>query len=56
MGGWNPGVSVFRRDGDRILRLSDADLGPFDSFCLVYHLFDLVPGADPNWNPKYSYA
>ena len=56
MGGWNPGVSVFRRDGDRILRLSDADLGPFDGFCLVYHLFDLVPGADPNWNPKYSYA
>ena len=56
MGGWNPGVSVFRRDGDRILRLSDADLGPFDSFCLVYHLFDLVPGADPDWNPKYSYA
>jgi predicted dithiol-disulfide oxidoreductase (DUF899 family) len=55
-GGWNPGVSILRRDGDRIVRLSDTDFGPFDGFCLVYHLFDLVPGADMNWEPKYSYA
>jgi predicted dithiol-disulfide oxidoreductase (DUF899 family) len=55
-GGWNAGVSTFRREGGRILRLSDAELGPFDSFCVVYHLFDLVPGADVNWEPSYSYA
>lgn len=55
-GGWNPGVSVFRRDGDRIVRLSEADLGPFDGFCVVYHLFDLVPGADINWEPSYTYS
>jgi predicted dithiol-disulfide oxidoreductase (DUF899 family) len=56
LGGWNPGVSILRRDGERIVRLSDAEFGPFDGFCLVYHLFDLVPGANPDWEPSYSYA
>ena len=56
LGGWNPGVSVLRRDGERILRLSDTEFGPLDAFCVVYHLFDLVPGADPDWEPSYSYA
>lgn len=56
VGGWNPGVSIFRREGETILRLSDADLGPFDGFCIVYHLFDLVPDSDVNWEPKYKYA
>jgi predicted dithiol-disulfide oxidoreductase (DUF899 family) len=56
LGGWNPGVSILRREGERILRLSDTDFGPFDGFCVVYHLFDLVPGANSNWEPSYSYA
>jgi predicted dithiol-disulfide oxidoreductase (DUF899 family) len=56
LGGWNPGVSVFRRDGERILRLSDAEFGPGDGFCVVFSLFDLIPDADPTWRPRYSYA
>ena len=56
LGGWNPGVSVFRRDGARILRLSDAEFGPGDGFCVVFSLFDLIPDAEPNWRPQYSYA
>jgi predicted dithiol-disulfide oxidoreductase (DUF899 family) len=56
LGGWNPGISVLRRDGDRIIRVSDTELGPGDGFCVVYSLFDLVPGSDLNWSPKYSYA
>ena len=55
-GGWWPGVSVFRRQGDKIVRLSDTELGPLDSFCVVYHLFELVPDSDPNWEPSYKYA
>jgi predicted dithiol-disulfide oxidoreductase (DUF899 family) len=55
-GGWEPGVSVFRRDGDRILRVSDAELGPMDSFCPVFHLFDLLPEGWEGWRPQYSYA
>jgi predicted dithiol-disulfide oxidoreductase (DUF899 family) len=55
-GGWWPGVSVFRREGDKVVRVADTELGPMDSFCLVYHLFELVPGSDPDWEPKYRYA
>jgi predicted dithiol-disulfide oxidoreductase (DUF899 family) len=56
LGGWNPGVSVFRRVGDRIVRLSDAEFGPGDGFCAVFSLFDLIPFEDKSWRPKYSYA
>jgi len=55
-GGWNAGVSVFRRDGERILRVSDAEFMEFDDFCVVYHLFDLIPDADMNWAPSFSYV
>jgi predicted dithiol-disulfide oxidoreductase (DUF899 family) len=54
--GFEAGVSVFRKDGDRIVRVSNAELGPFDGFCVVYHLFDLVPEADVNWEPRYRYT
>jgi predicted dithiol-disulfide oxidoreductase (DUF899 family) len=54
--GFDAAVSVFRKDGDRIVRVSKAELGPFDGFCVVYHLFDLVPDADPDWEPRYRYA
>ncbi len=55
-GGWDAGVSVFRRDGERILRVSDAQFMEFDDFCIVYHLFDLFPDADRNWQPSFSYV
>ena len=51
-----PGVSVFRRIGDRIYRVSDA---PFDEgvdFCTVYHLFDLLPEGAAGWRPQFSYS
>jgi predicted dithiol-disulfide oxidoreductase (DUF899 family) len=56
LGGWNPGVSIFRKDGDRIVRVSDSEFGDGDGFCVVFNLFDLIPDADPNWRPQYSYA
>jgi predicted dithiol-disulfide oxidoreductase (DUF899 family) len=50
MGGWNPGVSVFRRDGDRIVRVSDAEFGgEEDVFCVLFHFFDLLPNVDRAW-------
>lgn len=55
-GGWDAGVSVFRRDGERIVRLSDAGFEPWDGFNVVYHLFDLFPDADTHWEPSFSYA
>ena len=55
-GGWLPGVSVFRRDNNRILRVSDAGFGPDDDFCSLWRIFDLLPGGAGDWQPKYRYA
>jgi predicted dithiol-disulfide oxidoreductase (DUF899 family) len=55
-GGWLPGVSVFRRENNRILRVSDARFGPDDDFCSLWHIFDLLPGGAGDWQPKYRYA
>jgi predicted dithiol-disulfide oxidoreductase (DUF899 family) len=55
-GGWLPGVSVFRRDADRITRVSDTALGPGDDFCPVWHFLDLLPEGANGWSPRYSYG
>jgi predicted dithiol-disulfide oxidoreductase (DUF899 family) len=54
-GGWLPGISVFKRDGERILRVSDQQLGPGDDFCSVYHFLDMLPEGATGWRPKFSY-
>lgn len=54
-GGLRPGLSVFRRDGARILRVSDTELGPGDDFCTLWHFFDLLPAGAAGWTPKFAY-
>jgi hypothetical protein len=51
-----PGISVFRRDGKRILRVSDATFEPGDDFCALWHILDLLPGGAGDWAPKFSYS
>jgi predicted dithiol-disulfide oxidoreductase (DUF899 family) len=53
--GWLPGVSVFQRQGAKIVRVSEASFGPGDDFCTVWHLFDLLPGGAGEWHPRYRY-
>ena len=48
-GGWMPGVSVFRREGTNILRVSDTGFSPGDDFCTLWHFFDLLPGGVGEW-------
>lgn len=62
MGYWNetekvwPGISVFRKTASGIVRVSDAELGPGDDYCTVYHLLDMIPGAEaPKFTPKFRY-
>jgi predicted dithiol-disulfide oxidoreductase (DUF899 family) len=57
LGGWNPGVSAFRKDEQgRIWRLSDAEFGDdWDVYCVVWHLFDLFPDGAAEFRPRYSY-
>jgi predicted dithiol-disulfide oxidoreductase (DUF899 family) len=50
-----PGVSVFRKEAERILRVSDTQLGPDDDFCAVWHFFDLLPAGPDGWRPRYAY-
>jgi len=54
-GGWLPGISVFRKEGNRILRVSDQQLGPGDDFCSVWHFFDMMPEGWAGWRAKFSY-
>ena len=54
-GGWLPGVSVFRRDGDDIVRVADTGFGPDDDFCTLWHLFGLLPEGAAGWHAKFDY-
>jgi predicted dithiol-disulfide oxidoreductase (DUF899 family) len=55
-GGWLPGISVFKKEGDRILRVSDQRLGPGDDFCSVWHFLDMTPEGWAGWRPRFAYA
>jgi predicted dithiol-disulfide oxidoreductase (DUF899 family) len=51
-----PGISVFKRDGERITRVSDTSFSPGDDFCTVWHILDLIPEGPAGWQPKYHYG
>jgi len=51
-----PGVSVYRKDGDRIVRVSDTSFGPGDDFNCIWNFFDMLPEGADGWEPKYSYT
>jgi len=50
-----PGLSVFRMDAGRIVRVSDARSEPGDDFCSLWHLFDLLPEGADGFKPKFRY-
>jgi predicted dithiol-disulfide oxidoreductase (DUF899 family) len=51
-GGWIPGVSVFKRSGNTIARVSDTGFSPGDDYCTLWHFFDLLPGGVGDWPAK----
>lgn len=53
--GFRPGVSVFRKEDGRILRVSDTGLGPGDDFCAVWHFFEMLPEGPNGWRMKFAY-
>jgi predicted dithiol-disulfide oxidoreductase (DUF899 family) len=55
-GGFLPGISAFRRERGRIVRVSDAAWSPGDDFCALWHLLDLLPGGPAGWQPQLTYA
>jgi predicted dithiol-disulfide oxidoreductase (DUF899 family) len=54
-GGWLPGVSVFRREGRRMLRVADTGFCPGDDFCALWHLFELLPDGVRGWQAQFRY-
>ena len=50
-----PGVVVYERSGDRVLRRNSAPLGPGDPFCSVWHLLALAGRGAEDWTPQYRY-
>lgn len=50
-----PGVSVFKKQGDAILRTSFDYFGPGDMYCGLWHYLDLIP-EKLDWHPKIKYA
>jgi predicted dithiol-disulfide oxidoreductase (DUF899 family) len=54
-GGWLPGISVFQRKDKTIVRVSDAKFSPNDDFCVVWHMFDMLPTGAGDWSPKKQY-
>jgi predicted dithiol-disulfide oxidoreductase (DUF899 family) len=55
-GGWMPGVSVFKRMGDKIMRVSDTAFDQGDDFCAVWHFLDMIPEGPAGWRARFSYA
>ena len=50
-----PGVSVFHKNADgSITHVSHAFFGPGDEYCVVWHLFDLLPMGINGWEPKFN--
>lgn len=54
-GRWRPGISVFKRQGGTMVRVTDTRLCPGDDFCTLWHFFDLLPEGAAGWSPKFSY-
>lgn len=50
-----PGISVFVRDNaDTIYHVTDDRFGPWDDYCIVWNLFDLLPSGSSGFHPKFK--
>ena len=53
-GPW-PGVSTFRREEGRVVRVASSFFGPGDTYCGVWHLLALLRDGADGWGPKFEY-
>jgi len=52
-----PGVSVFQKDGTKILRVSASGFDAGEAFSSpVWHFLDLLPEGVDGWRPKITYG
>ena len=50
-----PGVSVFFKDGEKIIRVGRDNFGPGDKYCPTFPLFDLLNDGTNDWQAKFKY-
>ncbi len=50
-----PGVVLYEREGDRILRRNSAVFGPGDRYCALWSLLGLAGLEDGDWTPQFNY-
>ncbi len=51
-----PGVSTFKRTDDgKIWQVASASFGPWDDYCSLWPLMDLLPRGINSWEPRYKY-
>ncbi len=50
-----PGVVVYQRCKEKILRRNSAMFGPNDQFCSMWSLLSLAGRGTEDWTPQYSY-
>jgi predicted dithiol-disulfide oxidoreductase (DUF899 family) len=55
-GDQSPGISTFRREGTKLINIANDFFGPGDSYCAVWHLYDLLHGGADGWEPQYEYV
>jgi predicted dithiol-disulfide oxidoreductase (DUF899 family) len=53
--GLMPGVSIFQKSSGKIVRVNQAQFGPGDDFCPIWHFFELLPSGVDGWEPKDAY-
>lgn len=52
----HPGISTFVKSEDnRVYRTNATNLGPFDDFCSVWHIFAMLQSGNDIWQPKITY-
>lgn len=50
-----PGVVVYERDGDKIVRKNSGIFGPGDTYCAMWNLLGLAGLGEAEWTPQYAY-
>ena len=54
--GFMPGVSIFKKQSGKIMRVSDTCFQPGDDFCATWHILDMLPEGRDGWHPKFNYG
>lgn len=50
-----PGVVLYERQNDRIMRKNSAVFGPGDLYCPMWNLLGLAGLTESDWTPQYRY-